>query len=138
MDAANVDARGHESGHLMLITPERVFYAGLLGRPRQRCSGAFHVYVAIEGGLRLAADGRNESYSELAVVIGEVQERRDCERNEGELPVDARGDDDHACEGDAGCDERNQAVDDDVANRRRVVLKPVHRIRSALCVVVRE
>ena len=68
MDAANVDARGHESGHLMLITPERVFYAGLLGRPRERCSGAFHVYVAIEGGLRLAADGRNESYSELAVV----------------------------------------------------------------------
>jgi AraC-like DNA-binding protein len=68
MDAANVDAKPHESGHLMLITPERVFYAGLLGRPRRRCSGAFHVYVAIEGGLRLAADGRNESYGELAVV----------------------------------------------------------------------
>ena len=43
-----------ESGHLMLITPERVFYAGLLGRPRERCSGAIHIYVAIEGGLRLA------------------------------------------------------------------------------------
>ncbi len=49
--------KANESGHLMLITPERVFYAGLLGRPRQRCSGAFHVYVAIEGGLRLSADG---------------------------------------------------------------------------------
>jgi len=68
MDAASVDARRQESGHLMLITPERVFYAGLLGRPRQRCSGAFHVYVAIEGGLRLAADGLGESYGELAVV----------------------------------------------------------------------
>jgi AraC-like DNA-binding protein len=68
MDTANVDAKRHESGHLMLITPERVYYAGLLGRPRQRCSGAFHVYVAIEGGLRLAADGRQESYGELAVV----------------------------------------------------------------------
>ena len=68
MDAASVDAKPHESGHLMLITPERVFYAGLLGRPRRRCSGAFHVYVAIEGGLRLAADGRNESYGDLAVV----------------------------------------------------------------------
>ena len=46
-----MDDKGRESGHLMLITPGRVFYAGLLGRPRHRCSGAFHVYVAIEGGL---------------------------------------------------------------------------------------
>jgi len=68
MDAANVGAKARESGHLMLITPERVFYAGLLGRPRQRCSGAFHVYVAIEGGLRLAADGFRDSHGELAVV----------------------------------------------------------------------
>src|SRR3954468_5996331 len=44
-----------ESGHLMLITPDRVFYAGLLGRPRQRCPGAFHVYVSIEGGLWLTS-----------------------------------------------------------------------------------
>jgi len=63
-----MDDKGRESGHLMLITPERVFYAGLLGRPRQRCSGAFHVYVAIRGGLRLAAEGAVESYGELAVV----------------------------------------------------------------------
>jgi AraC-like DNA-binding protein len=57
-----------ESGHLMLITPERVFYAGLLGRPRERCPGAFHVYVALKGGLWLStADGR-ESFGELAVV----------------------------------------------------------------------
>ncbi len=63
-----MDDKGQESGHLMLITPERVFYAGLLGRPRQRCSGAFHVYVAIQGGLWLTiADGR-ESYGELVVV----------------------------------------------------------------------
>src|SRR5580700_4247666 len=63
-----MDDRAGCSGHLMLITPERVFYAGLLGRPRQRCSGAFHVYVAIKGGLRLAVDGTPESYVELAVV----------------------------------------------------------------------
>jgi AraC-like DNA-binding protein len=62
-----------ESGHLMLITPERVFYAGLLGRPRQRCSGAVHVYVAIEGGLRLAVEGAGESYGELAVVPPNVR-----------------------------------------------------------------
>jgi AraC-like DNA-binding protein len=63
-----MDERLRESGHLMLITPERVFYAGLLGRPRERCPGAFHVYVAIKGGLWLTtADGR-ESYGELAAV----------------------------------------------------------------------
>ena len=57
----------------MLITPERVFYAGLLGRPRQRCPGAFHVYVAIEGGLRLStADGRR-SYGELVAVPPNVR-----------------------------------------------------------------
>ena len=46
----------------MLITPERVFYAGLLGRPRERCSGAFNIYVSIEGGLRLdlTADGHEK------------------------------------------------------------------------------
>ena len=63
-----MDNKSRESGHLMLITPERVFYAGLLGRPRHRCSGAIHVYVAIEGGLRLAAEGASEGYGELAVV----------------------------------------------------------------------
>jgi AraC-like DNA-binding protein len=63
-----MDERLRETGHLMLITPERVFYAGLLGRPRERCPGAFHVYVAIKGGLWLTtADGR-ESYGELAAV----------------------------------------------------------------------
>jgi AraC-like DNA-binding protein len=64
-----MDDKGHISGHLMLIAPERVFYAGLLGRPRERCPGAFHVYVAVQGGLRLTtADGR-ESYGELAVTM---------------------------------------------------------------------
>ena len=54
-----MDDIGQKSGHLMLITPERVFYAGLLGRPRERCSGAFNVYVSIEGGLWLTtADGK--------------------------------------------------------------------------------
>ncbi len=68
-----MDHNARESGHLMLITPERVFYAGLLGRPRQRCSGAFHVYVAIKGGSRLAVEGAVESYGELAVVPPDVR-----------------------------------------------------------------
>ena len=68
-----MDDIGRKSGHLMLITPERVFYAGLLGRPRERCSGAFNVYVAIKGGLWLTtADGR-ESYGELVAVPPNVR-----------------------------------------------------------------
>ena len=61
-----MDDKGRESGHLMLITPERVFYAGLLGRPRERCPGAFHVYVALEGGLWLTTAEGVRGYGELA------------------------------------------------------------------------
>ena len=57
------------SGHLMLITPERVFYAGLLGRPRERCPGAFHVYVALKGGLWLSTADGHEAHGELAVTM---------------------------------------------------------------------
>ena len=68
-----MDDIGHKSGHLMLITPERVFYAGLLGRPRQRCSGAFNIYVSIKGGLWLTtADGR-ESHGEMVAVLPNVR-----------------------------------------------------------------
>jgi AraC-like DNA-binding protein len=56
------------SGHLMLITPERVFYAGLLGRPRERCPGALHVYVSIKGGLRLTTEDGHESCGEWFAV----------------------------------------------------------------------
>jgi AraC-like DNA-binding protein len=67
-----MDEKHPASGHLMLITPERVFYAGLLGRPRARCSGAFHVYVAIRDGLWLSsADGR-EAHGELLAVAPNV------------------------------------------------------------------
>jgi AraC-like DNA-binding protein len=68
-----MDDKGRESGHLMLITPERVFYAGLLGRPRERCPGAFHVYVAIQGDLRLTAGDSHESCSEIVVVPPNVR-----------------------------------------------------------------
>lgn len=61
------EGKGRESGHLMLITPERVFYAGLLGRPRERCSGGFHIYVAIRDGLRLTIGG-HETYCQMALV----------------------------------------------------------------------
>lgn len=45
------------SAYLMLISPERVFYAGLLGRPRQRSFGALSIYVAPQGKLRVTRGG---------------------------------------------------------------------------------
>src|SRR5215831_12800061 len=72
MDEKGREQQGREqqaSGHLMLILPERVFYAGLLGRPRERCPGAFHVYVAIKGGLWLSTADSETSYGELAVTM---------------------------------------------------------------------
>ena len=68
-----MDNIGHKSGHLMLITPERVFYAGLLGRPRERCSGAFNIYVSIEGGLWLTTADGHESYGEMAAVLPNIR-----------------------------------------------------------------
>jgi hypothetical protein len=47
------DRDRRESGRLMLISPERVFYAGLLGRPRQRASGGTNIYCAMRGQLRI-------------------------------------------------------------------------------------
>src|ERR1700692_4698244 len=69
---STMDEKGCESGHLMLVTPQRVFYSCLLRRPRQRASGALLVYVAIQGGLRLSVEGGGESYGELAVVQADV------------------------------------------------------------------
>ena len=50
---------------LMVITPERVFYAGLLGRPRNRLSIGFHIYVAIEGRLSLTGAGCAQDDADL-------------------------------------------------------------------------
>ncbi|MDE2378801.1 AraC family transcriptional regulator [Bradyrhizobium sp.] len=63
-----MDDLGRESDHLMLITPERVFYAGFLGRPRQRTSGSCHVYVAVKGSLHLTDDDGQIS-DELIVTL---------------------------------------------------------------------
>jgi AraC-like DNA-binding protein len=68
-----LDDIGRKSGHLMLITPERVFYAGLLGRPRERCSGAFNIYVAIEGGLWLTTSDGRKCHAEMVAVLPNVR-----------------------------------------------------------------
>jgi AraC-like DNA-binding protein len=49
-----------------------VFYAGLLGHPRARCSGGFNIYVALEAGLWLTtADGR-QRHAEMFAVLPNV------------------------------------------------------------------
>jgi AraC-like DNA-binding protein len=68
-----MDEKVSQSGHLMLITPERVFYAGLLGRPHERCPGALHVYVAIKGGLWLTSADGGERYGELVAALPNVR-----------------------------------------------------------------
>lgn len=62
------DGNRRDSKHLMLISPDRVFYAGLLGRPRQRTSGGFAIYVALQGDICVTQGGRSRS-GEMAVVM---------------------------------------------------------------------
>jgi AraC-like DNA-binding protein len=66
------DRDRRESGRLMLISPERVFYAGLLGRPRKRSSGGFNIYAAMQGSLKITG-GKSEVVGEVAVVSPYVQ-----------------------------------------------------------------
>ena len=61
-----MDDKSRKSGRLMLISPERVFYAGLLGRPRRRSSGGFNIYAAMRGHLRIT--GTCEVAGEVALV----------------------------------------------------------------------
>jgi len=63
-----MEAKVRESDHLMLITPERVFYAGLLGRPRERCPGSGHIYLALRGNLHLTTDSGHIS-GEIIVTL---------------------------------------------------------------------
>ncbi len=72
------DGERHTSGHLMLISPERVFYAGLLGRPRKRISGGLNIYVALQGKLRLD-DGKHVTTGKIAVVQPYVAHSIVCE-----------------------------------------------------------
>jgi AraC-like DNA-binding protein len=58
---------GRRSERLMLIGEERDFYAGLLGRPQQRISGGWHIYVPLEG-LLTVTEGASVRRSEVAVL----------------------------------------------------------------------
>lgn len=63
------------SDRLMWITPDRVFYVGLLGAPSVRTMGAVIAYVAVEGAIRVSIDGGQWQTTELAVVPPYVAHR---------------------------------------------------------------
>ena len=52
----------------MLIGPERVFYAGLLGRPRRRLLGGLGIYAAMQGKLEISIDGCAPHRTDIAFV----------------------------------------------------------------------
>lgn len=62
-----IDGRG-PSNRLMWITPERVFYVGLIGTPSVRVMGAVIAYVAVHGAIRISIDGGEWQTTPLAVV----------------------------------------------------------------------
>ena len=63
------------SDRLMWITPDRVFYVGLLGAPSVRTIGAVIAYVAVEGTIRVSIDGGEWQATQLAVVPPHVPHR---------------------------------------------------------------
>jgi AraC-like DNA-binding protein len=63
----------------MLVGPERVFYAGLLGRPKQRTLGAFLVFASMEGRLRISCAGEPERRVQAAILPAYAQHSIDPE-----------------------------------------------------------
>jgi len=60
---------------LMWITPGRVFYSGLLGRPSVRKIGGISVYIALQAPIRVSIDGDDWLQSDLLVVPPYVPHR---------------------------------------------------------------
>jgi AraC-like DNA-binding protein len=65
-DASRESARPRD--RLMWITPDRLFYVGLLGAPSVRTMGALSVYVAVEGSIGIRLDGGEWQVTRMAVV----------------------------------------------------------------------
>lgn len=53
---------------LLWISPDRIFYAGLLGTPGMRTMGSLMIYVATTGRIRIAVGGGEWQVCEMAVV----------------------------------------------------------------------
>lgn len=64
---------------MMWITPDRVFYAGLLGAPSMHTKGAIQLYVALDGPLRIRLEGGDWQTCEVAVVQPYVPHQAACD-----------------------------------------------------------
>lgn len=64
---------------MMWITPDRVFYAGLLGAQTLHSKGSIQLYVALEGPLRIRLEGGAWQTCEVAVVQPYVRHQTACE-----------------------------------------------------------
>jgi AraC-like DNA-binding protein len=75
--AGGVGARtdAQRRGRLMWITPDRVYYAGLLGAPSVRAGGGLIVYVAAEGAIRIRLENGGWQIGRAAVVPPYVPHR---------------------------------------------------------------
>jgi AraC-like DNA-binding protein len=76
---AFVPRRCSSADRMMWITPDRVFYAGLLGAPARHTKGAIIVYVAIEGPLRVRIEGGSWQAGEVVVIQPYVSYEIACE-----------------------------------------------------------
>ena len=63
-----ISPAGRPSDRLLWITPDRAFYAGLLGAPATRTMGAVMAYVATEGAIRVSIGGGPWQATQLAVI----------------------------------------------------------------------
>ncbi|PPA02313.1 AraC family transcriptional regulator [Pseudomonas sp. MWU12-2312b] len=63
------------SKRLMWITPDRIFYAGLLGTTSVRVMGALIIYVALEDSIGIGIRDREPQICDLAVVPPYVPHR---------------------------------------------------------------
>lgn len=69
----------HPRNRVMWITPERVFYAGLLGEVSQRTSGAWLVYASLGAPLRIAVGEGGWQSGPLAVLPPYTPHRVACD-----------------------------------------------------------
>lgn len=73
------DRPGRSRERLMWVTPDRLFYAGLLGAPSMHAKGALLVYVALDGPLRIRTGSGPWQAAEVAVVQPYVPHQAACD-----------------------------------------------------------
>lgn len=71
--------RAGSTERVMWITPDRVFYAGLLGVPSARNFGAISLYVALESPVRVSIEGGPWQEGHMALVQPYVSHQVACD-----------------------------------------------------------